>query len=253
MQAIFLGIIEGLTEFLPISSTGHLTLFSNFLNIIQNESFIIFEISIQLGAICAVLFFYWKKLLDIELIKKLIIAFIPTAAIGLFLSKFLKQILTSELLVAVNLIIGGVIIIYIEKWLSSKLKDNENFLEEHISNQKAFMLGIAQSIAIFPGVSRSGAVIVSGLIMKIKRETITEFSFLLAIPTMFAATFYSMLKHVEILNYENMENIGLGFISAFITAILVIKFLLNYIKNNTFMAFGIYRIVFGILVLSFIV
>lgn len=256
IQSIFLGIIEGLTEFLPISSTGHLSLVSHFLGIVQNDNFITFEISIQLGAILAVLFFYWRKFLDIKTLKKLLVAFIPTAIIGLILSKFLKALLTNEILIAVNLIIGGIIIILVERWYERKFasqifapeEKNEKSINE-ISFKQSFILGIAQALAIFPGVSRSGAVIVSGLLMKINRKTLAEFTFLLAVPTMFAATFYSLLKHREILDFANLNNLFLGFVFAFITALVVIKYFLEYIKKHSFIPFGIYRIFIGILIL----
>jgi undecaprenyl-diphosphatase len=196
-----------------------------------------------------VLFFYWRKFLNIETLKKLFAAFIPTAIIGLVLSKFLKALLTNEILIAVNLIIGGIIIILVERWYERKFATQISAPTNEISFKQSFILGIAQALAIFPGVSRSGAVIVSGLLMKIDRKTLAEFTFLLAVPTMFAATFYSLLKHREILDFANLNNLFLGFVFAFITALVVIKYFLEYIKKHNFIPFGIYRIIVGIFLL----
>jgi undecaprenyl-diphosphatase len=257
LQSIFLGILEGLTEFLPISSTGHLTLASHFLNILQDEKFITFEIAIQLGAILAVLVLFWRKFLDFEFLQKLAVAFIPTAVIGLILSKFLKTILTSEILIAINLIIGGIIIILVEKrYTKNFIKKEHTELEltsTNITFKQSFILGIAQALAIFPGVSRSGAVIVTGLFMNIGRKILTEFTFLLAVPTMSAATAYSLYKYRDILTTENLQNIFIGFTFAFIVALGVIKLFINYIKKYDFTLFGYYRIIFGLILLFILI
>lgn len=255
IQAIFLGVIEGLTEFLPISSTGHLTLASHFLGIVQNDQFIVFEIAIQLGAILAVVFFFWKKLFNLNLLTKLFVAFLPTGIIGLFVYKYIKALLTSELIVAISLILGGIILIIVEKMYSKRIASalfspsEQESSVEHISFKKSFLLGVAQSVAMIPGVSRSGATIVAGLLMGIERKALIEFTFLLAVPTMSAATLYSLYKHKEILTADYLGILSTGFIFAFITALLVIKFLLAYVKKYDFIPFGIYRIILGLLVL----
>lgn len=246
-QSVILGILEGLTEFLPISSTGHLTLASHFLKIIQNDQFIVFEIAIQLGAILAVLFFFWKKFLDKKLIGKLFIAFLPTGVLGFTIYKYIKTLLTSEILIAITLILGGIVLIVVEQNYKKVLLQEKT--KSEISLKQSFLLGLAQSLAMVPGVSRSGATIVAGLFMNIERKVLVEFTFLLAVPTMSAATFYSLYKHKEILTTDYLNTLFLGFISSFLIALIVIKFFLNYIKKYDFIPFGIYRIILGILVL----
>ncbi len=243
-QAIILGIVEGLTEFLPISSTGHLSLVSHFLQIVQSDQFIVFEIVIQLGAILAVLCFYWKKFFNIELLIKLFVAFLPTGIIGLFLFKYIKALLSSEFIIAGSLILGGIILIIVERIYKTNYVNNHQQHEE-INFKNAFLLGLAQAVAIIPGVSRSGATITAGLIMNIKRNILVDFSFLLAVPTMFAATLYSLYKNKDILGSADFTTIGIGFLTSFIVALLVIKVFLNYIKKFDFVPFGIYRIVIG--------
>lgn len=252
LQAIILGILEGLTEFLPISSTGHLTLASHFLGIVQNDQFIVFEIAIQLGAILAVLFFFWKKFFDFNLLLKLIVAFFPTAIIGLTIFKYIKVMLTSEFLIAFTLIIGGVVLIVVEKVYKIKVREEKVKQDREIDLWQAFTLGLAQSVAMIPGVSRSGATIVAGLLMNIERKMLVEFTFLLAVPTMSAATAYSLYKHKEILTTDYLNILVLGFISSFLVAVVVIKFFLEYIKKYDFIPFGIYRIIFGLILLIFL-
>lgn len=250
IQAIVLGVLEGLTEFLPISSTGHLTLASHFMNIVQNDQFIVFEIAIQLGAILAVLFFFWKRFFNINLLIKLFVAFLPTGIIGLLIYKHIKVLLASEIIVATSLVLGGIILILVEKNYKKVLLTKNP--ETEISLYKSFLLGLAQSVAMIPGVSRSGATIVAGLLMNIERKVLVEFTFLLAVPTMSAATLYSIYKHKEILTAEYLNTLFLGFISSFLVALVVIKFFLNYIKKYDFVPFGIYRIIFGLILLLFL-
>lgn len=252
IQAIVLGVLEGLTEFLPISSTGHLTLASHFMSIVQNDQFIVFEIAIQLGAILAVLFFFWKKFFDLNLLTKLFVAFLPTGILGFTIYKYIKTLLTSEILIAFTLIIGGVVLIIVEKVYQIKIKEEKVRQDREISLKEAFLLGLAQSVAMIPGVSRSGATIVAGLLMNIERKVLVEFTFLLAVPTMSAATLYSLYKHKEILTLDYINTLALGFVSSFLVAIVVIKFFLNYIKKYDFIPFGIYRIIFGLALLLFL-
>ncbi len=252
LQSILIGIVEGFTEFLPISSTGHMTLASHLLQIVQNDQFKVFEISIQLGAILAVVFFFWRKFFNTELLKKLFIAFLPTGILGFTVYKYIKAILDNEIVIAISLILGGIILILVEKYYAKKTLENKSKNEnviENISYKNAFILGLTQSVAMIPGVSRSGATIVAGLLLNLERKILVEFTFLLAVPTMFAATVYSLYKSRDLLSSEYITSISLGFIFAFITAMIVIKFFLNYIRKYDFIPFGIYRIILGIIVL----
>lgn len=246
IEAIFLGVIEGLTEFLPISSTGHLTLVSHFLGIVQNDQFIVFQIAIQLGAILAVVIFYWKKFFDINLLTKLFIAFLPTGIIGVLVYKHIKTLLASELIVAFTLILGGIVLILVEKFYKTTKSETHY---QTISFRQALLLGLAQCVAMIPGVSRSGATIVAGLLMKINRSVLVEFTFLLAVPTMSAATLYAVYKNKDIISTDYFTTIMIGFITSFVVSLFVIKFLINYIKKYDFVPFGIYRILLGIVVL----
>lgn len=248
-SAIILGIIEGLTEFLPISSTGHLALVSHFLGILQNEQTILFEIAIQLGAILAVVFIYWKKLFNLELLIKLFIAFLPTGIIGLLVYKIIKSLLDNELVIALSLIIGGFILLIVEKIYKLNY-EKKKIQHEEIDYKKAFILGLSQCVAMIPGVSRSGAVMTAGLVMNIKREILVEFTFLLAIPTMFAATFYSLYKSKEFLTSDFLSVLGVGFFVSFVVAFFVVKAFLGYIRKFDFVPFAIYRIIFGLFILS---
>lgn len=244
IQAIILSIIEGVTEFLPISSTGHMILVSTIFGIANDQFTKSFEIIIQLGAILAVVFLYWKKIItNIYLIKKILVAFLPTALIGFLLYTFLKNyLLGNATLVMVSFFIGGVLMILFELWYSRR---PQNFKE--LNYQKSFLTGLAQSLAIIPGLSRSGTTIISGLFMGLSRETIVEFSFLLAIPTMATATGYDLLKNAGEFHFDQWYLLLLGFVVSFMVAILSIKWFLGYIKNHSFIGFGIYRIVVAII------
>lgn len=247
IQALILSIVEGVSEFLPISSTGHLILASDLLKISQSEFVKSFEIIIQLGAILAVVVLYWKKITtNFKLWPKLLVAFIPTGIIGLTLYKIIKGFLLGNTLITVAaLFLGGVLLIILEKIYREK----EHHLSsvDQISNKQAFLIGICQSISIIPGVSRSGATIIGGMFLGLKRTTAVEFSFLLAIPTMIAATGLDLVKtHFSFSSNEYMM-LGIGLLGSFITALLAVKFLLKFVQNNTFIPFGIYRIIISIL------
>jgi undecaprenyl-diphosphatase len=249
IEAIILGIVEGVTEFLPISSTGHLILVSTLLGIEQTEVHKAFEVSIQLGSILAVVFVYHQKIFhSIELWKRLIVAFIPTGVLGFLLYKIIKG-LFSPVVVSVMLILGGIAFILIEKFYNEKehaLKDVEK-----IPYWKAVAIGLFQSLAMIPGTSRSGATIIGGLLLGLNRKTAAEFSFLLAVPTMLVATTYDTLKHFYEYQFDQWITLLVGFITAFIFAILAIRFFLKFISKHTFIPFGIYRIVLGILFLLY--
>lgn len=247
LHAIVLSIIEGLTEFLPISSTGHMVLASKILNIAQTDFVKNFEIIVQLGSILAVVSLYWKTLLGNKKIwKKLIIAFIPTGIIGFALYKLVKSVLLGNSVITLYaLFLGGILLILLEKIYKEKEHHVDSI--EKISSKNAFLIGVFQSLSIIPGVSRSAATIIPALFLGTKRKTAVEFSFLLAIPTMLAATGLDLIK--SNFSFSSSEYLILitGFIGSFIVAIFAVKFLLNFIKKHTFIPFGIYRIILAII------
>ncbi len=246
-QSIILGIVEGVTEFLPISSTGHMILAGHVLGITEDEFVKSFEIFIQLGAILAVVILYWKKLLlNKKIFLRVATAFIPTAVIGLLLYKIVKHYLLGSVTVVLwSLLLGGIFLVAFE-WARKGKTSNINELE-NISYKQALIIGLFQSIAIIPGVSRSAATIVGGLFLGISREAIVEFSFMLAVPTMVAATGLDLIKSGHSFSGNQYELLAIGFITAFIFAFFAIKFLLNYVKNHKFTSFGIYRILIAII------
>lgn len=246
LDAVILGAVEGITEFLPISSTGHLILASHLLGIPDSSFLTSFEIAIQLGAICAVLLLYWKSFLNIEILKRLVAGFIPTAVIGLLLYSFIKHhLLGNELVVVLALAIGGVLLIIFEL-LHKEGPDAPEGLTT-ITYRQAFLVGIAQSVAMIPGVSRSAATILGGLMLGIRRTTIVEFSFLLAVPTMGAAVALDVLKSYQSFTTDGLGYIAVGFVTAFLVALVAVRFLLRFVKTSTFIPFGIYRIVIAAL------
>ena len=252
LQAIILGIVEGVTEFLPISSTGHLILTSKLFGIADSDFTKSFEIAIQFGAILSVVVLYWKKFLsDKETLKRVLVAFIPTAIFGFLLYKILKTyLLSSALLVVWSLALGGIVLILFEKWhikKSYKTDGREFYKIDEINYRKSFLIGVFQSLAIIPGISRSGATIIGGLLMGISRQAIVEFSFLLAVPTMAAATAYDLYKSAGQFSFSDFHVLAIGFIVSFIVAIISIQWLLQFIKNHTFISFGVYRIVIALI------
>lgn len=242
IQSLIMGIVEGISEFLPISSTGHLILTSSLLHIEQSNFTKSFEIIIQLGAILSVVLLYWKIFFNIELIKKLIVGFIPTGIIGLVLYKIVKMYLVgNQNVVLFSLFIGGVILIVFEIYH----KESPDVISSlsHVSYKQSFIIGIFQSIAIIPGISRSASTIIGGLVMGLNRKTIVEFSFLLAVPTMLAATGLDLIKNVDSFSIDQVYVLLLGLIVSFAVAMLSINFLLNFVKKHNFIPFGIYRII----------
>jgi undecaprenyl-diphosphatase len=247
LGALILSIVEGISEFLPISSTGHLIIAANILKIAQTNFVKDFEIIIQLGAILAIVVLYFNKFLKSTLIwKKVLTAFLPTAVIGFILFKFIKSFLLGNLYITLaSLLIGGVILIILE--LIYKEKDHHAENIEDISFKNAFLIGIFQSIAVIPGVSRSAATIVSALFLGTKRKAAAEFSFLLAVPTMLAASSLDLVK--SNFSYTGFEwlMLGIGFLGAFVSALVVVKWFLKYIQSHTFVPFGIYRIIVSLI------
>jgi undecaprenyl-diphosphatase len=243
VAAIVLGIIEGVTEFLPVSSTAHLILAARALRIPDSEFLKSFEIIIQLGAILSVVVLYWKKFWDWTLLKKLVVAFIPTGIIGLTVYKMVKAYLLGNVpIVLAALVIGGILLILFERYKTHNEADAD-FSE--ITYSRALLIGVFQAIAIIPGVSRSAATIVGGSMIGIGKRTIVEFSFMLAVPTMLGATLLDLLKSYSALS-GNFGTLGIGFVVSFITAIVAIKSFLAFIKSRVFSAFGWYRIVLAV-------
>lgn len=250
IDAIVLGIVEGLTEFLPVSSTGHLILASALAGIKQTEGHKVFEVTIQSGAILAVVFLYWDRLkAKSPLMRKVCVGFLPTGFLGFVLYKYIKAFFRPST-VSVALIAGGVAFIAIE-WYLKKRPRREAGIEE-ITYGKALAIGAMQSLAMIPGVSRSGATIMGALLVGVERNAATEFSFLLAIPTMLAATVFDVYKNLGAFGSGQWELIVVGFVTSFIFAILGIKFLVRFVASHTFIPFGIYRIAAGILFLLFL-
>lgn len=250
-EAIILGLIEGATEFLPISSTGHLILASTALSIPDSAFLTSFIIAIQFGAIFAVLIMYWRAFLDAAILKKLFVAFLPTAVIGFTLYPLIKGVLLgNELVVTAALFLGGIVLIFFEL-LHKDTSEAEGQVRD-ISYKQALAVGVFQSIAIIPGVSRSAATIMGGLLLGLRRVTIVEFSFLLAVPTMGAATLYDLSKSYQSFAGSDVSMLLVGFITAFLAALLALRIFLQFIKRYSFIPFGVYRIVLSVLFATFI-
>ncbi|RYE25825.1 MAG: undecaprenyl-diphosphate phosphatase, partial [Sphingobacteriaceae bacterium] len=241
IQTIILAIIEGITEFLPISSTGHMVIASAFMGIGKDEFVKFFEVAIQLGAIVSVLVLYYKRFLQsLDLYYKLIVAFIPAAVLGLLLSKKIDQLLESPLTVAITLVIGGVILLFVDDWF--RRPQIETTAE--ISYPKAFKIGLFQCISMIPGTSRSAATIVGGMTQGLNRKTAAEFSFFLAVPTMFGATVKKLWDfHKEGFTFtgDQLKLLAIGNVIAFIVAMLAIKTFITFLERKGFKLFGIYR------------
>lgn len=251
LHALILGAIEGATEFLPISSTGHLILASHLLGIPGSGFLTSFEIAIQLGAIAAVVLLFWKSFLDIEVIKRLIAGFIPTAVVGFALYSFVKHhLLGNELVVIIALAVGGLFLIVFELLHTEKVDAPSDI--RSITYRQAAIVGLCQSLAMIPGVSRSAATIVGGLSLGIRRAAIVEFSFLLAVPTMGAAVALDLLKSYKTFPVDGLTTMALGFGAAFIVALFAVRFLLSYVKKSTFVPFGVYRILIALFFLTLI-
>ena len=249
IDSIILGIVEGFTEFLPISSTGHMIAVGEFLGIEQTNVNKAFEVIIQFAAILAVILTYPSKFTfkHIDLWTKVIIAFLPIAALGFIFSKQVKAMFSIEI-VAWMFIIGGIVFLIVERFY----KENETHTlnVEDVTYKQAIWIGIAQIFALIPGTSRAGASIIGAMLVGLNRKTSAEFSFLLAFPVMCATTAYDLLKHhEELLIGANLLNLTVGFVVSFIVAFLTIKLFLKFLEKFTFVAFGIYRILFGILLL----
>lgn len=252
-ETIIIAIVEGLTEFLPVSSTGHMIIAQGFLGVKSDEFVKLFTICIQFGAILSVLVLYWKRFFQtMNFYYKLFVAFIPAAIIGFLAGDFIDSMLESVLVVAIMLIVGGVFMLFCDKWFNNP-QENQT-----ITYKKGFIIGLFQCIAMIPGVSRSMATIVGGMTQKLTRKTAAEFSFFLAVPTMLAASGYKLLKAIitpegQQLLMDNMPTLIIGNVVAFIVAMLAIKFFINFLTKYGFKAFGYYRIVVGVIIISLMI
>ncbi|BAV09140.1 undecaprenyl-diphosphatase [Filimonas lacunae] len=255
-QSIVIAIIEGITEFLPVSSTGHMIIASSLLGIAEDDFTKLFEVAIQLGAIVSVVILYWKRFFPLNrwaFYIKLIVAVIPALLLGFLFSDKIDELLESPTTVAVALLLGGIVLLFIDRLFTTPAIEEE----QGISYPKAFITGIWQCLAMIPGVSRSAASIIGGMQQKMTRNLAAEFSFFLAIPTMAAATGYKLLKtfktHPEILkDSHNLMLLALGNVIAFVVAMLAIKFFIGYIQKYGFKLFGWYRIIIGAVLLVLI-
>jgi undecaprenyl-diphosphatase len=250
LQAIVLAIIEGITEFLPISSTGHMIIASSFFGIAQEDFTKLFTVVIQLGAILSVVVLYFKRFFQtLDFYFKLLVAFIPAVIFGLLFSKKIDALLENPVTVAISLVIGGVILLKVDDWFTQK-EETQN--TDKISYLTAFKIGLFQCLAMVPGVSRSGASIIGGMSQKLSRTTAAEFSFFLAVPTMLGATIkkcYDYYKDGFVLSDDQINLLIIGNVVGFIVAMLAIKSFIGYLSKHGFKMFGYYRIVAGVAIL----
>lgn len=249
-QAIIIAIIEGITEFLPVSSTGHMILASSLMGIHDDEFVKTFEIVIQLGAIMAVVFLYYKRfLVGLDIYYKLFIAFLPTAIIGLLAYKTIKTYLFNPYVVSVTLIVGGIVLLILDKWSTNKESRYKEI--EDISYKDAFIVGLVQCLSMIPGMSRAAATIFGGIAAGFNIKQAAEFSFLLAIPTMFAASGLDLLESYEQITQSNVVTLLVGFIVAFVVALFAVKSFILFLTKYGFKHFGYYRIIIGIVFLLY--
>ncbi len=252
LQAIIIGIIEGFTEFLPISSTGHMIVASEFLGIEQNSLIKAYEVIIQFAAILAVMLLYRNKIniKEIDLWTKIIVAFLPLAIVGFLLKDWIKEIFVIST-VAWMFIIGGIIFLIVEYFHK---EDNSTAKDiEEVTWRQSLLIGFGQVLSLVPGTSRAGATIITGMLSGVNRKASTEFSFLLAIPVMMAVSGYDLLKHYDEFMGADLTAFIIGFIVAFVVAYLTIKLFIVFLQRFTFVAFGIYRILFGTFLLLFFI
>lgn len=250
LQAIIIAIIEGITEFLPISSTGHMIITSSFMKIAQDDFTKLFIIVIQLGAIFSVIVLYWKRFFQsIDFYLKLLVAFLPAVFLGLLLNDVINNLLENPITVAISLVVGGLILLKVDNWFPDS---EETITNTNITYSTALKIGFFQTIAMIPGVSRSGATIVGGMTQKLCRRAAAEFSFFIAIPTMLGATCLKLYEYFDngfVLNPKQFNILLLGNIVAFIVAMIAIKSFIDYLTRHGFKIFGYYRILVGIAIL----
>lgn len=243
-QAIILAIVEGITEFLPVSSTGHMIIASSMMGISHLEFTKMFTVNIQFGAILSVLVLYWKRFFQTaDFYFKLFIAFLPAAIIGFLLNDFIDALLENVVVVAVSLLVGGIILIFIDK-IANDTREKE------ITYFTALKIGLFQCIAMIPGVSRSASTIIGGMLQGLSRKQAAEFSFFLAVPTMAAAGGYKLLKTYDTIKAEDIQTLLIGNVVAFVVAMLAIKFFISFLTKYGFKVFGYYRIILGLILLG---
>lgn len=251
LQAIVIAIVEGITEYLPISSTGHMIITSNLMGIHTDEFTKLYEVSIQLGAILAAVVLYWRKFFAIEnwrFYLKLIIAVIPALVFGKLFSDVIDELLESSLTVAITLLAGGFVLLFIDRFFQNPTIDDE----AGITNPKAFSIGLWQCVAMIPGVSRSAASIIGGMQQGLSRRLAAEFSFFLAVPTMCAATGYKLMKGYHAFDRDSVMLLIVGNVVAFVVAMVAIKLFITFLQKHGFKAFGWYRIIVGLTLLALI-
>lgn len=245
LHALILSIVEGLTEFLPVSSTGHMILAEGIMGMKNTPFHQAFIVNIQFGAILSVVVLYWKRFFQTwNFYFKLFVAFLPSAIIGLLLIKYIDQLLQSVYVVAVMLILGGIVLIFVDKWFNNPSKNQE------VTYKKALVVGFFQVISMIPGVSRSAATIIGGMTQKLTRKTAAEFSFFLAVPTMFAASGYKLMQNYTDITKDDIGMLVFGNVIAFVVALFAIKSFISYLTRHGFKIFGYYRIIVGVVILG---
>lgn len=246
LEAFIVAVVEGLTEFLPVSSTGHMIITEALLGMQPNDFSKAFIINIQFGAILSVIVLYWRKFFQsFTFYLKLLVAFIPAAVFGFLAGDLIDQLLESVVVVALMLVLGGIILLYIDKWFSHTAEHGQ----EEVSYSQALKIGLFQCIAMVPGVSRSAATIIGGMTQKLNRKAAAEFSFFLAVPTMFAASAYKLLKNYQAITSDTLPVLIFGNIVAFLVAMAAIRFFITFLTRHGFKVFGWYRIVVGGIIL----
>jgi undecaprenyl-diphosphatase len=247
-QAVILAIIEGITEFLPISSTGHMVIASSLMGIADNHFVKVFTVAIQLGAILSVLVLYWRKFLQsFNFYLTLLVAFVPAAVFGKLFNDQIDALLENALVVGITLFLGGIVLLFVDRWFNNEHPNDE------ITYPKAFTIGLFQVIAMIPGVSRSAATIIGGMQQKLSRKAAAEFSFFLAVPTMFAATAYKLYKYIDeghTFGNDELILLSVGNIVAFVVALIAIKGFISFLTKYGFKFFGWYRIIVGLIILG---
>ncbi|GAP44131.1 MULTISPECIES: undecaprenyl-diphosphate phosphatase [Lentimicrobium] len=247
IEAIIIAIVEGITEFLPVSSTGHMIITQELLGMKIDDFVKAFTVNIQFGAILSVVVLYWKRFFQsLQFYYKLFVAFIPAAVIGFLAGDFIDSMLESVVVVAVMLVLGGVVLVFVDKWFNKPAAD------QTVTYPTAFKIGLFQCIAMIPGVSRSAATIIGGMTQKLDRKTAAEFSFFLAVPTMFAAAGYKLMQNYQTITAENIDILLIGNAVAFVVAMIAIKSFISFLTKYGFRVFGYYRILVGLAILIMI-